>query len=106
MYKLLSISNINSGKKKIQVDLYNTKTNKIKTIKVGSAGMGDYTIFNKEQGEKIADEHKERYINRHQKREDWTKTGITSNGFWAKHLLWNKRTMQESIKDVIKKYNL
>jgi hypothetical protein len=106
MYELIGIKNINDNKKKLQIDLYNTKTKKTKSIKIGSAGMGDYTIFNKEQGKKIADEHKKRYIDRHEEREDWTKTGIATAGFWARWLLWNKKTLDQSIKDVIKRFNL
>jgi hypothetical protein len=103
MYKLLSIKKSNDSKKKIQVELYNTKTKKVKNINVGSAGMDDYTLF---KDDKTAEEHKERYITRHQKREDWTINGITTAGFWARWLLWNKRNINDSIKDIIKKYNL
>ena len=106
MYKLLSISNITDSKKKMEISLYNTKTKRLKVIKIGSAGMGDYTIFTREQGKKIADEHKERYIDRHQKREYWTKTGIPTAGFWSRWLLWNKPTIKESIDYVLKTFDL
>ena len=49
-------------------------------------------------------ERKARYINRHEKREDWTKSGINTAGFYSKHVLWNKETIQKSVNDLIKKY--
>jgi hypothetical protein len=106
MYKLLSISNITDNKKKLEVSLYNTKTKRLKVIKIGAAGMGDYTIFTREQGKKIADEHKKRYIDRHSAREDWTESGIGTAGFWSRWLLWNKPTLKDSIEYVLKTFDL
>tara|TARA_Y100000385_G_C12774945_1_gene500924 strand:+ start:237 stop:554 length:318 start_codon:yes stop_codon:yes gene_type:complete len=63
----------------------------------GQAGASDFTI-NKDP------KRKERYIERHKKRENWN--DIHSAGFWSKHLLWNKDTINKSIKDIEKKYNL
>jgi len=37
------------------------------------------------------------YIARHKKTENWTRSGIYTAGFWAKHILWNKPTVAESI---------
>ena len=45
-------------------------------------------------------ERKERYEKRHKANEDWSKKGIETSGFWAKHILWNKPTLEGSIKDV------
>ena len=61
-----------------------------KTIPFGASGMSDYTIPKD-------DERKERYINRHKKNEDWD--NIYTAGFWSKIILWNKKTITESIKD-------
>lgn len=106
MYKLICIAKTPKHKEKFQVNLYNTETGKVKSIRFGLNGFGDYTIFNSTEGAKIADEHKERYIKRHQKREDWTESGVLTRGFWSKHLLWNKRTLEESINDIIKRFDL
>ena len=65
-----------------------------KTIHFGAAGMSDYTL-NKD------DRRKANYIARHKSRENWT--DITTAGFWAYHLLWNKPTLNESINDLNKK---
>ena len=106
MYTLLCISKLPNTKYKFQVDLLNTETNKVKTVKFGASGMNDYTIYNKEEGKKIADEHKRLYLARHRKREDWTKDGITTRGFWSRWLLWNKPTLEKSLEYILKKYKL
>jgi len=49
-----------------------TKDNK--KVYFGAAGMSDYTIH-KDPVRKL------KYIVRHQKRENWTKTGIDTSGF-------------------------
>ena len=61
-----------------------------KTIHFGSAGMSDFTKHKDE-------ERKQRYINRHKKNENWSDPKTA--GFMSKHLLWNKPTLSESIKD-------
>jgi len=54
--------------------------------------MSDYT--------KHKDEiRKQRYIARHQIRENWNNP--LSAGYWAKRILWNKKTITESLKDTI-----
>lgn len=70
-----------------------------KTIHFGAAGYSDYTKHKDP-------ERKERYIIRHQKKENWTKSGIQTAGFWSLWLLWNKPTLQESIKSTEKKFNV
>jgi hypothetical protein len=67
-----------------------------KTVSFGSAGMSDYTKH------KDA-ERKERYVNRHKKNEDWSNPKTA--GFYAKHVLWNKPTLQASVADLNKKFN-
>jgi len=52
------------------------------------------------------EERKNRYLERHRDREDWTKTGILTPGFWARWILWNKPTLRESVRDVVKRFNL
>ena len=68
-----------------------------KTIHFGDSRYQDYTIH-KNPGRKA------RYISRHKKREDWK--NFYSAGFWSYHLLWNKRTITDSIKDIEKNFNL
>jgi len=106
MYKLLSIIKPIGETYKLQVNLYNTETQRTKSIKFGAKGMNDYTIYNKEEGKKVADKHKRLYLARHRKREDWTKSGIDTKGFWSRWLLWNKPTIEESVIFIRKKFDL
>ena len=49
---------------------------------------------------------KENYIKRHQKRENWNLSGITTPGFWSRWLLWNQPTIEDSIDDIKKRFNV
>jgi len=69
------------------------------TIHFGATGYEDYTTHKDPK-------RKQRYIARHKSREDWTKSGINTAGFWAYHLLWNKPSLVESIKDTEKRFNI
>ena len=69
-----------------------------KTIHFGQAGASDFTKHKDE-------DRKARYIDRHQKREDWGKTGVDTAGFMSKHLLWNKPTLQSSVNDLNKRFS-
>jgi hypothetical protein len=69
------------------------------TIHFGAKGYSDYT------------KHKQRsrmfrYNIRHRSRENWTKSGIYSAGFWAKWILWNKPGFRDSIKDTEKRFKI
>jgi hypothetical protein len=68
-----------------------------KKVHFGSAGMDDYTITKDE-------EQKERYLKRHKK--DLRTNDPMRAGYLSYYLLWNKPTLQESIKDYKKKFNL
>ena len=47
-----------------------------------------------------------RYLERHKNNENWGKTGISSAGFWARWILWNKPSLSASIKDVEKRFKI
>lgn len=64
----------------------------------GDSRYEDYTMHGD-------DKRKASYLSRHWK-EDWTKSGIHSSGFWSRWLLWNKSTIKESIKDIENKFNI
>lgn len=68
-----------------------------KTIHFGAKGMSDYTKHKD-------DERKKRYIDRHKKRENWSDP--FSAGYWAKNILWNKKTIKESIKNTERTKNI
>jgi hypothetical protein len=66
-------------------------------VNFGAKGYEDYTIHKDP-------ERKQRYLNRHKGREDWTKKGIDTKGFWSKWLLWNLPTIKESYKDIQQRF--
>ena len=68
-----------------------------KTIHFGANGYSDYTKHKDP-------ERKERYIERHKTNEDWGKSGVDTAGFYSKHVLWNKPTLQASVNDLNKKF--
>ena len=49
---------------------------------------------------------KKRYIDRHKKNEDWTKTGAKSAGFYKKHVLWNKPILKQVLVILIRGLNI
>jgi hypothetical protein len=87
----------NRKDKKYMISWINPKSGRVKTIHFGAKGMSDYTIHKD-------DERKQRYINRHQKREDWTDLG--KSGTWSRFLLWQEKTLKKSIKEMEKKFNI
>lgn len=70
-----------------------------KKIDFGAKFYSDYLIHKDPK-------RRERYILRHQKRENWNKSGILTKGFWAYHILWNKPILEESIRDTEKRFNI
>lgn len=68
-----------------------------KKIGFGAYGYSDYTIHKDKK-------RKQRYIDRHQKNENWNKNGIKTAGFWSRWLLWNKPTLVASAKNIEKKF--
>jgi hypothetical protein len=68
-----------------------------KTVSFGLKNASDYTLHQD-------DKRKENYIRRHQRREDWSLSGIDTPGFYAKNILWNKKTVQASVADLNRRY--
>ena len=68
-------------------------------VNFGAKGFEDFTMHKDE-------ERKQRYINRHKKRESqfWNKSGIDSPSFWALFLLWNKPTIKQSYEDIKRRF--
>jgi hypothetical protein len=74
-----------------------TEGDKKKTIHFGAKGYENFTIHKD-------NERKYRYIDRHKKREDW-QDPFTA-GFWALHTLWNKPTIQGSLNDIKRNFDI
>lgn len=70
-----------------------------KRVYFGATGYSDYTIHKDY-------ERMQRYNIRHQKRENWTKSGVETAGFWSKWLLWNKPSFIGSLRDMEKKFKI
>jgi hypothetical protein len=104
MYKFISLTPSKDKVHKYEVIIQNTKTNRNKTIKFGAYGYNDYIQYNKEVGKVEADKKKSAYIARHKVNENFNDE--TTKGFWALHILWNKDSLEESLKDTVKKFNL
>ena len=70
-----------------------------KTIHFGAEGYDDYTTSKDV-------EKRKNYLLRHKVRENWTKSGIKTAGFWSRWLLWNEPTLGASIKDIERRFNV
>lgn len=64
-------------------------------IYFGSANMSDYTLHKDPL-------RKNRYIQRHQKRENWNDKNTA--GFWSRWYLWNLPTKEGSYNDIKKRF--
>ena len=69
---------------------YDARIDGKKTVSFGAAGMSDFTKHKDP-------ERKQRYLNRHKSRENWNDP--TTAGYLSRWILWNKPTIEESIKD-------
>ncbi len=87
---LVEISSSNKKGKKYKAVIDNKKT-----IHFGSQGASDFTLNKHET-------RKQLYIERHRKNENWSDP--TTAGFYAKHILWNKPTVQASIQDTNRRF--
>ena len=70
-----------------------------KKVYFGQATASDFSIHKNE-------ERKLRYIKRHYKNENWTKSGINTAGFWSRWYLWNMPTLDASYKDIKKRFSI
>ena len=83
--------------KKWKAIFYDDQGKKIKTVQFGSGGMSDFTIHKDK-------ERKQRYLDRHKKRENWNDP--MTAGALSRWILWNKPTLDGSIKDFKKRFKL
>ena len=67
----------------------------------------------KESGEKYRDYtmHKDptimrRYLDRHRSKENWTKAGVDTPGFWARWLLWSEPSLARAIARIQSKFDI
>jgi len=96
--KLLSVKPANDNIHKFVATIETDEGTK-RIVRFGAKGMSDYTK-NKDP------ERKARYLDRHREREDWTKSGILTPGFYARWILWNLPSFQDSLADVRRRFDL
>ncbi len=66
-------------------------------VKFGAFGYDDYIITKD-------DKKKEAYIARHKVNEDWNNP--YAKGTLSRYILWNKKTIKESLKDYLEKFKI
>jgi hypothetical protein len=77
------------------------------TVHFGQEDASDYTLHKEA-------ERKQRYIKRHggsktgktSRKEDWTKKGLNTAGFWSRWLLWEKPSLKASIDNIEKRFGI
>ena len=82
--------------KKFKVVIDDTKNNNKKTLHFGDSRYSDYTLHKDT-------ERKKTYLARH-KKDNFNNPNYA--GFYATNLLWNKKTLAESIRDTNNKLNV
>ena len=92
------LQKLNDSKKKIKVTIF-FKNGTKKIVQFGAAGYSDYTKHKDP-------ERKKRYDARHTARENWTKSGMKTAGFWSKWILWSKPSLSAAIKFTENKFNI
>jgi hypothetical protein len=100
--KLISIKPSSNKDKKLMATFERENGRQI-TTHFGAAGYMDYTKYYK-QDKDLAKQKRDAYIARHRVNENFNDP--TSAGSLAKHILWNKPTVEASIADFKKRFNL
>jgi hypothetical protein len=72
-------------------------------IPFGAFNYNDYTIYY-QMDPNLAKKRKAAYLKRHKANEDWTNPRTA--GTLSKYILWNKPTIEESIDNYIKHFNM
>jgi hypothetical protein len=93
------LSRSNRAGKKYRVTIIDPKRDTERTVHFGATGYSDYTIHRDP-------ERMERYVQRHRARENWTRSGIYTAGFWSRWILWNKPSFAASIRDTAQRFQI
>jgi len=100
--KLMSISPSTNKDKKLMAK-FERENGKQFTIHFGANGMMDYTKYYK-QDKEVAKIKRESYLARHKANENWNDP--TTAGSLSRWILWNLPTLEASVKDFKKKFNI
>ena len=82
--------------KKFMIKHLNDATNRINTLHFGSSQYSDFTTTNNERSKQL---YKLRHLSDNL-------NDLSYPGCWSWHLLWNKTTLEKSIIDMQKKFNI
>ncbi len=98
---LVSIKPSNDGKHKYTATFL--KDGRESTTKFGAVGYKDFILYN--QDDKVrANIRKKAYLIRHRDKENWN--DYTSAGALSRWILWNLPTLEASIADYKRRFNL
>jgi hypothetical protein len=61
-----------------------------KVVRFGRKGYSDYTKHHDK-------ERMKRYLTRHRRRENWTRSGAKTAGFWSRWLLWSSPSLSGAV---------
>ena len=109
MIKSLLIKKSDKPDKKYMA-IFLVNNEKVRTIHFGSKGMRDFTLINDKSSKwylpKVLDRNvvKDSYLRRHEKNEDWNNP-LTA-GALSRWILWDKKTLDSSIKAFKKRFKL
>lgn len=97
MVKFLGLHKSDKPDKKYYAEFLSDSGNTTRTY-FGAAGMMDFTKY----PSNIRQLHKDAYLKRHRETEDWNDP--TSAGALAKFILWNKPTVEASLRDYKRRF--
>ena len=100
--KLIYIK-VSTNKNKKLMAKFELENGRTKTTHFGAKGYKDYTIYYKQDPE-LANQKRESYIERYRVNEDWNDP--TSAGSLSRFILWEKPSIEASIKYYKNKFNL
>ena len=100
--KLIYIK-VSTNKNKKLMAKFELENGRTKTTHFGANGYKDYTIYYKQDPE-LAKQKRESYIERHRVNEDWNDP--TSAGSLSRFILWEKPSIEASIKYYKNKFKL
>lgn len=96
VFKFVSLKKARGDKYKFEAIVFNTETGRENKIMFGAKGYEHYTDGH------LDDFRKDSYIARHSKRENWSKSGANTAGWWSYNFLWRFKTYKKAM-DYIKK---
>ena len=100
--KLIYIK-VSTNKNKKLMAKFELENGRTKTTHFGANGYKDYTIYYKQDPE-LANQKRASYIARHKENENWNDP--TSAGTLSRFILWEKPTIEASIKYYKNKFKL